>query len=204
MNKINRKILPDYEKIPNLFKMEDFLIRPLRVTDVELDYKAVIANREMLLLVSDGLWPTDKFTLEKDREDLIQHQHAHDQGEDFTFTIMNLDESECLGCIYIQPLKPRLERFLKENDPILKRIDQYSVRVHFWLVPKIVKAGQAKLFLINLINWLKKSWSFKQIAFMIESFNNQLYDNEIVKENFEFLCSERTDTRINTFYLLIM
>ena len=41
-----------------------FILRPLRTTDVALDYEAVMESRTMLRLAGGGTWPADDFTLE--------------------------------------------------------------------------------------------------------------------------------------------
>ena len=52
-------------------------LRPLRVTDVELDYKAVMSSAEMLHRWSQSDWPTDDFTLAQNLADLQRHEREH-------------------------------------------------------------------------------------------------------------------------------
>src|SRR5260221_14758415 len=54
---------PSDARIPEALQTDEFLVRPLRATDVRLDYDAVISSRAELLLGSGGTWPREGFTL---------------------------------------------------------------------------------------------------------------------------------------------
>ena len=56
---------PKNASVPSHLKTEEFLIRPLRATDVDLDYKAVMESQEFLLIRSNGQWPRVGFTREE-------------------------------------------------------------------------------------------------------------------------------------------
>src|SRR5579872_6346182 len=101
---------PDDIPVPAESRTGDFLLRMLRATDVELDYDAVISSRDSLLLRSGGAWPRQGFTLAENLADLQGHEKDHHERTSFTFTVMNPDETECLGCIYINPLLSLLQR----------------------------------------------------------------------------------------------
>jgi len=53
---------PRDARIPEALRTDEFLVRPLRATDVTLDYDAVISSRAELLLGSGGTWPREGFT----------------------------------------------------------------------------------------------------------------------------------------------
>ena len=53
---------PGDARIPEVLRTDEFLVRPLRATDVALDYDAVISSRAELLLGSAGTWPREGFT----------------------------------------------------------------------------------------------------------------------------------------------
>src|SRR2546427_11469272 len=91
--------------VPEALRTDEFLVRPLRATDVTLDYDAVISSRAELLLGSGGTWPKEGFTLEENLADLQRHEQEHRDRVAFTYTIMNPPETQCLGCIYIGPLE---------------------------------------------------------------------------------------------------
>ena len=45
---------PSDARVPEALQTDEFLVRPLRATDVTLDYDAVISSRAELLLGSGG------------------------------------------------------------------------------------------------------------------------------------------------------
>ena len=68
---------PDGAPVPDMLQTDEFLLRPLRATDVHLDYDAVISSRAELLLSSGGTWPKEGFTLEENLDDLERHEQEH-------------------------------------------------------------------------------------------------------------------------------
>ena len=50
---------PSDARVPEALRTGEFLLRPLRATDVTLDYDAVISSRAELLLGSGGTWPRE-------------------------------------------------------------------------------------------------------------------------------------------------
>ena len=74
----------------------------LSVDDVEKDFEAVIESRE-LLRSRGGSWPRDGFTLKENLKDLKRHQKEFLNRKAFAYTVISLDESRVLGCMYINP-----------------------------------------------------------------------------------------------------
>jgi len=63
---------PTDAAVPPELRTPRLLLRPLRATDVELDYDAVMSSAAMLRAWSQSHWPADDFTLaEKDRLTLL-------------------------------------------------------------------------------------------------------------------------------------
>ena len=85
---------PDNAHVPEVLQTEEFLLRPLRATDVELDYDAVISSRAELFLRSGGTWPREGFTLEENLADLEEHEQEHRDRVAFTYTVMNPAETD--------------------------------------------------------------------------------------------------------------
>ena len=80
-------------------------LRPIRATDAEIDYPAVMASRERLWGRYGAIWgwPPATMTFEEDRADLARHEREIAAHESFNYAILNADESELLGCVYIDP-----------------------------------------------------------------------------------------------------
>ncbi|MFX0115030.1 MAG: hypothetical protein ACFFB3_10825 [Candidatus Hodarchaeota archaeon] len=155
---------PESEPVPEILTSEKFLIRPLRPSDVRLDYKAVIANRENLLKRTNGRWPKEGFTIEENLSDLEYHDQQHQERNEFTFTIMNPAESECLGCLYIYPLGKALEREISEEDIASLSIKDYESLVTFWVTPAAIKRSLDEKLLEQLIQWFRDEWSFEKVV----------------------------------------
>ena len=68
---------PENAPVPDMLQTDEFRLRPLKATDVQLDYDAVISSRAELLLTSGGTWPREGFTLEENLDDLERHEQEH-------------------------------------------------------------------------------------------------------------------------------
>ena len=88
---------------PAGLRTDEFLLRPILTSDAELDYEAVMESKEFLRTWEQSGWPEDDFTVEANREDMDKLERRHNERVSFTYTVMNLTETECLGCVYISP-----------------------------------------------------------------------------------------------------
>ena len=120
---------PGGARVPEELRTDEFLLRPLRATDVQLDYDAVTSSRAELLLGSGGTWPREGFTLAKNLADLQRHEQEHRDRVAFTYTIMNPAETECLGCLYIGPL----ERLIGNEGGNGEYLSESTAYVSFWV-----------------------------------------------------------------------
>src|SRR5262245_53792786 len=127
------------------------LLRPLRATDVELDYEAVMSSAEQLRRWSQSDWPTDDFTLTQNLDDLQEHEREHDQREAFTFTVMNPPGTSCLGCVYIMPLRPEVTQVCPGA--------AYPANVGFWVRTSELTNELDKHLFATLRDWFKTEWA---------------------------------------------
>jgi len=99
------KFVEEGFKAPFEVTTKDFHLRKLRVDDVEKDYVAVMSSKESLrqIFCVDDDWPADDMTIEKNYQDLKEHQEEFDKNEGFAYTIELPDKSICIGCLYIFP-----------------------------------------------------------------------------------------------------
>lgn len=91
------------EPVPAELRAEEFFLRPIVADDAEMDYAAVMETREHLRLWRQSTWPEDDFTVEANREDLIELEQRHAAHRAFTYTVLDSDGTECLGCVYVYP-----------------------------------------------------------------------------------------------------
>jgi hypothetical protein len=156
---------PDDASVPVELRNEEFLLRMLRATDVKLDYDAVIASRAILLVRSTGRWPREGFTIEENLTDLQRHERDHHERTSFTYTVMNPTETECLGCVYINPLAILLQSFGTSVET-LATVTDYSAYISFWVRPSCVAVDLYRRLLAALIAWFKQEWAFAQVTFI--------------------------------------
>jgi hypothetical protein len=78
-------------------------LRPIRASDVGIDYPAVMGSRERLWDKYGEAWgwPPATMTPEQDRDDLVHHEREMAAREAFNYAILDTDESHLLGCIYL-------------------------------------------------------------------------------------------------------
>ncbi len=67
----------------------------------------------------------------------------------FAFTVMSLDESRCLGCVYIYP----------SDDPA------YDAEAYYWARQSELAGGLEDRLGKAFRDWLARDWPFKRVAF---------------------------------------
>ena len=155
---------PSETPVPEGLRSAEFTLRMLRATDVELDYDAVISSREQLLIWSGGSWPIEGFSLADNLADLQRHEQEHLERKAFTYTMMNPTETECLGCVYINPLLPLLER-LQVGDQAISNVQEPAAYVNFWVRSSRLADDLDKRLLAALRAWFKEKWLFSQVVY---------------------------------------
>ncbi|QNN54625.1 GNAT family N-acetyltransferase [Nocardioides mesophilus] len=123
-------------------------LRPIRADDTELDLVAVMGSRERLWSMYGEAWgwPPATMTAEQDREDLQHHADEMERNESFNYALFDEQESELLGCVYIEPTdKPGAD-----------------ADVMWWVVDPLVgsEVEQALDDLVPL--WIASDWPFEQ------------------------------------------
>jgi hypothetical protein len=146
---------PDDAPVPRELRTDEILLRPLRATDVELDYEAVMATQEVLRRGSGGAWPRADFTLEENLADLEGHEADFHARRGFTYTIMNPTESRCLGCVYVYPPGDYWAEKVVDNEAV----------VWFWVRPDQVAADLDRRLLAALVPWLRGDFAFARVLF---------------------------------------
>jgi hypothetical protein len=148
------KLVPDTFKVPEKLEHPKFLIRKLCARDVYLDYMAVMSSIEVIKKTLGGDWPTSDLTFEDDLIDLAWHQREFEHKSSFAYTVMNNDETECLGCLYFFPAGTRGEA------PKDAEVD-----VSFWVTQKGYNEGLYPILYTAIDEWLKSMWPFKDIHY---------------------------------------
>ncbi|MBN1485774.1 MAG: GNAT family N-acetyltransferase [Chloroflexia bacterium] len=145
---------PEGASVPQELRRAEFVLQPLSTRHVELDYAALMDSKDMLRRWSQSDWPSDDFTLQENWQDLDRHEREHHARKAFTYTVLNPDESTCLGCVYIHPLYGPLS----DSD--------HEAEVRFWVrQPRLVDDLDHRL-LQALIDWFREDWAFQKFYFV--------------------------------------
>jgi hypothetical protein len=151
--------------VPEELRTDEFLLRPIRAADAQLDYEAVMESKDFLRLWEQTSWPEDDFTEVANRADLEKLEQRRIDGESFIYTVMNLDETQCLGCVYIVP---RGARQLSKTE--ISAIDDhlwsdYDVVVYFWIRKSRLADGLDLKLLSTLGPWIERDWHIDRYLF---------------------------------------
>jgi uncharacterized glyoxalase superfamily protein PhnB len=129
-------------------------LRPIREADVAIDYPAVMGSRERLWAkYADTFgWPPATMTYEEDRKDLARHEAEQAVQETFNFAILDEDETELLGCIYIDPPSP--------HSPAGS-----DAMVSWWVVDQMVGSELERALDEFVPGWLAEVWGFGAVDY---------------------------------------
>ncbi|MCX6092509.1 MAG: GNAT family protein [Candidatus Bipolaricaulota bacterium] len=148
---------PSSGSAPHEVRTERLVLRPLRASDAERDYDAVMSSAPELRRCRGSEWPADDFTLDENRADLVRHEREHERGEAFTYTVLAPDETRCLGCVYIVPVWP-------EAAPLCGAA-ACAACVGFWVRASELANDLERHLLTALREWLKAEWPFDCVLF---------------------------------------
>lgn len=138
--------VPENFAIPAQLSNDRIRLRMLSVADAQKDYEAVVETRSRLRKSSHHGWPRDGFTLDENVADLKRHEREFLNREAFAYTVVALEESRVLGCVYINPADA-----------------EHEAVVRFW----VRDSEQALLtFLMNTVQtWVADVWPFTAVRF---------------------------------------
>ena len=132
-------------EVPEILETDDFRLRMLTVNDVIKDYDAVMSSVDHLSKVwPDSGWP-DGLTLEEDLIDLGWHQKEFMRRSSFAYTMVTLDESTVVGCVYINPTRKR----------------GYDAEVYLWVRESELESGLDDRLYAAMKGWLDSDWDFE-------------------------------------------
>ena len=146
----NPPIVPDDFQVPLVLETERMRLRPLTMADAERDYAAVMSSEHRLKTVfrENGDWPTG-LTLDQNVMELGWHQTEFELRTSFAYTVVSLDESQVLGCMYIYPTSR----------------GNYDVEVTMWVRESEADTGLDGHLFDTVSNWISSIWPFKNVAY---------------------------------------
>lgn len=158
---------PSDVSIPDKLLTTSFTLRPLRGTDAKLDYEAYMASPDVIRKHSSGRWPTEGFTLAQDRQELIRHEERHRKKQDFAFILLATDETQSLGCVYIQPLMMFLQHASLSTTIVPPALTDSTAMVTFWIRQDRQQTSLSTQLVIALHHWLLSQWPFDRHFFRV-------------------------------------
>jgi hypothetical protein len=163
------------EAVPAELRTEEFVLRPIVADDAELDHAAVMETREDLRLWEQSTWPRDDFTVEANREDLVNLERRHAEHRAFTYTVLDPAGIECLGCVYIFPTTAT---FLAKSTvtPVGGEVwADVDAVVYFWARKSRMETGMDERLLTALRAWFDEAWKFERTVYVTnEQFEQQM------------------------------
>ncbi|MCL1068561.1 hypothetical protein L2735_17455 [Shewanella olleyana] len=135
--------------VPLIHSTEHFYFTPLNEDVAELDYEAVMFSQQSLqgIFGPHSNWPELDMTLEQNIISLNVHKQEFKTRTAFAYSVLNLEQTKCLGSIYIDP----------------SDFSQYQCVVHFWIRSDSIE--QESILFQTIKNWLNDEWNFTQVAF---------------------------------------
>jgi hypothetical protein len=136
---------PDFDYPKRLDLATGHHLRPIRAGDAEIDLPAVMGSRDSLWEIygEQWGWPPEAMSLEADRGDLQHHADEMEAREGFNFAILDADESELFGCVYIYPPSAGGD-----------------ADVSWWVVDKAVATDLERELARELPVWFEEVWGF--------------------------------------------
>lgn len=178
------------EPVPAELRTEEFALRPIVADDTTMDYAAVMETREYLRLWRQSPWPEDDFTVEANREDLIDLEQRHAAHRAFTYTVLDPDGTECLGCVYVFPTSAT---FLAKSTVTPVGDDEWAnvdAVIFFWVRLSQMEMGMDERLLTALRAWFIEEWKLEKTVYVTsEQFTLQvdLLDRTDLNLKFELL-----------------
>jgi RimJ/RimL family protein N-acetyltransferase len=121
-------------------------LRPIRESDVDVDYPAVMGSRERLWRMFGAAWgwPPADMSFEDDRADLARHEREIAAHESFNYAIFDEDETTLLGCVYIDPPEKAAA----------------DAEISWWVVDAMVGSSLEAQLSAAVPEWISARWPF--------------------------------------------
>lgn len=122
-------------------------LRPIRESDADRDYPAVMGSRERLwsLFGEKWGWPPATMTPEANRIDLARHEREAEAHESFNYALFDADETALLGCVYIDPAEDAL--------------------ITWWVVDEYAGTDLERALDAFVPEWIARDWPFASPQF---------------------------------------
>jgi hypothetical protein len=163
MNKII--LLPPGFEPPTIVRRDTYVLEVLAPQHNDIDYAAWNSSIDALqgIFGPSNPWPEANFSKLQNLQDLEQHYQEFEDKVAFAYTILSVDQSLCIGCLYIRPTSA---------------VD-YDARVDFWF--RNSHTTMAPAFFEALKIWLADEWQFNAVAFPGRDISWQDYEKSVAR-----------------------
>lgn len=100
-------LVPEDFVVPRRLVTERFRLEPLGPQHNELDYAAWMSSIEHIHAtpgLEDWTWPPPEgMSKERNLQDLREHADDFATRKGFTYTVLDIDSGDVVGCVYIYP-----------------------------------------------------------------------------------------------------
>jgi hypothetical protein len=139
-------LVPEGFVVPTTLVTAEFRLEPLGPQHNDSDYAAwmgSIAHIKSTPGFADWDWPDESLTLDDNRRDLVEHAGDFDARTGFTYSVLDLDSGESIGCVYLYPSKR----------------EGYDVSARSWVTAQ--RADLDVPLWLAVSAWLAEDWPFE-------------------------------------------
>jgi len=142
----------DFEPPEVLLVPPEHHLRPIRASDVDIDYPAVMGSRERLWTIFGDAWswPPESMTFEEDRADLARHEREMVDRRSFNYAVIDEGEKRLAGCVYLDP-------------PGRSGAD---ADISWWVVEDLASTPLASSLSVLIPHWVSQYWPFVEPRFI--------------------------------------
>jgi hypothetical protein len=129
--------------VPAGLEHERFRLRKLTVDDVVKDFDAISSRVDHLGVSQPPFVPTIELNL----VDLGWHQKEFELRRSFAYTVVAPDESEVLGCVYLDPS------------------ETHDAQIKLWVRQSAWDNGLDPVLEATVREWVAMRWPFQRVTF---------------------------------------
>jgi hypothetical protein len=143
--------------------LSEVAIVPLTRGLLDLDLTAYCSSPRAIRAHSAGRWPTENFTREEDCRLIERHEEEHVAGDAYAYAILSADRTREMGCVYLRPLVPFLERTGTRLCAGTVNVDRTAI-VTYWVLDDDAARPPTERILDHLRGWLHQ-WDAADTVF---------------------------------------
>jgi hypothetical protein len=146
---ISTPFVPATFQVPATLETPEFKLRMLTVNDLVKDFDAVVTSTAHLRgIFGSSSWP-EGLTLEQNLIDLGWHQKEFQRRTSFAYTVLNLSETQVVGCVYVNPTPKQ----------------GFDASVLLWARQSELAGGLEDRLYAAVQAWLASAWPFRAVAY---------------------------------------